>query len=109
MMVVERQAVHASRCPTTQWSSPLARLRSPRLLTAPLGLVGRGAMGIAMNVENERGEIVIAWKTPFETVAFRFGIVGLVMAVTAGVGIPAHSQQRTGLPRVGVLGASSAN
>ena len=52
---------------------------------------------------------MIAWKTLSETVAFRFGIVGLVMAVTAGVGIPAHSQQPTGLPRIGILGASSAN
>ena len=36
-MAVECQAVHAGRCPTSQWSRPLARMRSPRLLTATLG------------------------------------------------------------------------
>jgi hypothetical protein len=36
-MAVECQAVHAGRCPTPQWSRPLARMRSPRLLTATLG------------------------------------------------------------------------
>ena len=33
-MAVEGQAVHAGRCPTAQLSRPLARMRSPRLLTA---------------------------------------------------------------------------
>ena len=36
-MADERQALHAGRCPTAQWSGPLARLRSPRPLTATLG------------------------------------------------------------------------
>src|SRR6266545_4978325 len=36
-MAVECQAVHAGRCPTPQWSRPLARMRSPRLLTATFG------------------------------------------------------------------------
>jgi hypothetical protein len=39
-MAVECQAVHAGRCPTPQWSRPLARMRSPRLLTATFAALG---------------------------------------------------------------------
>jgi len=33
-MAGDRQALHTRSCPTAQWSGPLARLRSPRPLTA---------------------------------------------------------------------------
>ncbi len=46
-MAVEHQALHAGRCPTTQSSGPLARMRSPRPLTASVDMTSAVKYGDA--------------------------------------------------------------
>src|SRR5712691_3691708 len=79
-----------SRCPTPRWSRPLARMRSPRLLTAALG------SPLARSIE----------KRMKSTVA-RLGTVLAVLMLT--VPLAASAQTAGKVYRIGILGDKASD
>src|SRR5713226_7813959 len=109
-MAVECQAVRAGRCPTPQWSRPLARMRSPRLLTAGVGQTRR----VYQNNDTDQpsgGQLrwIARWAgTVMQLAVTRLAPALILLLLTAPLGTAA-AQPPEKVPRVGYLNPGSSS